>query len=133
MKSAVLYHKQGTLAEPRFKNLSDLQWLYHYVEINSFNQKEDDSRLELTKTLVEVFRNEMKFAAYLIAPENAGRWEEAKKLNVAREEIPEEDAQAFWDDLKTKIPAKLICVNPNAGPKYILPKAKMTKLGITIK
>ena len=129
MKSTVLYHKQGTLAEPRFKNLTDLQWIYHYEEVKRFKRAESKDQVEMTKTLIAIFRDEMKMASYLIAPDNARKWEEQKKLDLARAEIPVENAQEFWDDLKTKIPTKIIAVNLDAGQKFVLPKKKISELG----
>lgn len=40
VKSTVLYHKNGTLAEDRFKKLTPLQWLFHYYEIITYKTEE---------------------------------------------------------------------------------------------
>lgn len=40
MVSTVLYYKNGVITEERFQKLTPIQWIYHYMEVMKFNNKE---------------------------------------------------------------------------------------------
>lgn len=40
MVATVLYHKNGVLTEERFQKMTPIQWIFHYMEIMKFSNKE---------------------------------------------------------------------------------------------
>lgn len=64
IKSTVLYYKNGTLSEERFKNLTPLQWLFHYYEIVSVRNKER----EFTNNIVDVILDRIETLWYVTDP-----------------------------------------------------------------
>ncbi len=64
MKSTVLYYKNGTLSEERFKNLTPLQWLFHYYEVTSHKEEE----VKFINNIVDVVLDRLETLWYVVNP-----------------------------------------------------------------
>ena len=118
IKSYVLYHKGGVVTEERFKNLTHLQWLYHYKEIRKYK----DAEFEKDKTILEILIKKLEENAELsglLTFEKVAKEYLDKKQSDKKPEISESEEEDFKEFMKTLKP--LIAEIPDED-KYILPK-----------
>ncbi len=105
VKSTVLYYKNGTLSEDRFKNLTPLQWLFHYYEIISNRNKER----EFTNSLVDVLLDRIETLWYVTNPKVGKELIERLKegtINTGRviDGISPETFPEQWEEILKTMP-----------------------------
>lgn len=108
LKSAVLYYKNGTLSEERFKNLTPLQWLFHYYEINLYRNKE----LEFVNNIVDIVLDRIETLWYVVNPSVGKELIERLKEGTIKTDkdidgISPETFAEQWAEILNNIPAAL--------------------------
>jgi hypothetical protein len=116
------------LADERFKNLTPLQWLFHYVEIRKFKAQEGIIRNKLLELILD--RMELlwvttnpKLGLDLLEKSKAG------KINTvdAENDITPENFKEKWEELRSKLP-EVIRIPQLERKKYIFPTFNRSNL-----
>lgn len=114
IKSTVLYYKNGTLTEERFKNLTPLQWLFHYYEIAQHRNNEEKLFVNLTELILDRletlwYTTNPEIGSQLIERVNKGTISKDKDKDMSRDidGITPENFLEKWNELITKIPPVL--------------------------
>lgn len=108
VKSTVLYYKNGTLAEERFKNLTPLQWLFHYCEIMEYKNKEEKLLVRLNDLILDRLETlwvttNPKIGKELIEHINKGTISADREIDgITPANFPEK-----WQEMLNKLPPVL--------------------------
>ena len=151
MKATVLYHKRGLITEDRFKNLTKIQWIYHYLEIKKMKEEENKNISSLFKILIDEIRENAELAGTMGNPlfdlkkylDIKKREEEQKKQKEKNKEKEKGFSMPETEEGKAKFIKKLYDIIPKelipdkkseerlTGARFILPKYhKKKKRGI---
>lgn len=95
MMSTVMHHCGGVITEPRFKEMTDAQWVFHYTSI----RKEEEAKKKYQVTIVtealkimsEVIGDRSEMISFFANPQGFVKYQESKdKLAKSDEELADE-------------------------------------------
>lgn len=119
------------MAEDRFKNLSPLQWLVHYHEINKFKKAEinkDRAVLDLLLDRIEMlwFTTNPKIGKQLLEMKERSKINKETKVD----EVTPDNFKDKWQDIKKLFPKTLDTKElfPEHDKRFVTPKFKRSEL-----
>jgi hypothetical protein len=119
IKATVLNAKNGVITEERFQKMTLAQWLFHYQEVMMFK----DEQVKVIKVIVDRVLDQLELVGTMANPPAGKALQEAKELAKARKQLDADNFAKFFEELKTKIPNKLMIKRKDPlMHRYILPK-----------
>lgn len=64
----VLNAKHGVITEDRFQKMTDVQWVFHYLETVAEEKEQVTYEINLVKALIEVIKNSSELIAAYVNP-----------------------------------------------------------------
>lgn len=98
--------------------MTSVQWLFHYLEVQTFEEEKISSQLEIIKALTNLYNsnteclaetmiNAAKLTGTMINPEAGKVLLEAEKIKEARADIGDDEFADFWKEFSSRIPGEL--------------------------
>lgn len=99
--------------------MTPVQWLFHYLEVNKFNDEKAKDEAEVLKTLIKLYNSNNNYLAEVMIeaakisgsisnPEAGKALLEAEKMKEARADIGDDEFSEWWEDFSSRIPSKLV-------------------------
>jgi len=128
IKSKVLSEKKGVITEERFQKMTPAQWQFHYLEIIK-------NRKEKFDYFIKPILNHLELTGTMANPQAGKKLREIREMDDAKADLSEENFAEHFEDLKSKIPNKLVVNIPEEDQrnKYILPVYKREEKEFGIK
>ncbi len=118
------------MSDERFSKLTNIQWLFHYLEVKKHKQKEDknnaDFITEIVKTTIELILDRLDLVAAVAAtnPKVGAEILNSKELAKARNQLDDNTFAEEYEKLKSIIPAS---INAKAKMTFGSPVDRMSR------
>lgn len=114
----MLNAKNGVITEERFQRLTEVQWLFHYMEVTKFRGYDNKDKIDFTislldilderlKVLLDTIMESNKLAGMISNPKMGKEIIERERLEKDRALIKDDDFAAWWEDYSQFLPDDL--------------------------